>query len=258
MKRAIVAYFSPTHTTQKVVHTIASSLHVEEVIDVDMTVEAVKRIEINQDDIIIVGGPVYSSRIPRVASERLKNIKGNGQPVICIAVYGNNKYGDALIELANMMESNGLIPVAAAGFIGEHSFANDKWNIANGRPNADDLEIAREFGRRIQEKLHSGWNIKKGVKGLELPGEIPCEPAQGLPPMESKPTQECKGCNVCISVCPVGGIDKNYKCDSEKCIKCFACIKSCPSHARVLTNPMIEEFSLKLSQMEYKKPELFL
>lgn len=51
---------------------------------------------------------------------------------------------------------------------------------------------------------------------------------------------KCKGCHLCVSVCPKGAItiskelnDKGYKpiqVDQEKCIQCGSCYKMCPDY----------------------------
>ena len=47
--------------------------------------------------------------------------------------------------------------------------------------------------------------------------------------------QKCKGCGVCIKVCPTGAITgekkKPHSIDPELCIKCGACATACKLHA---------------------------
>src|SRR6056297_452614 len=154
MKRVVMAYFSPTHTTQKVVRAIAEGTGIGDLVEIDLTCVDCGGFEAAEGDVVVMAGPVYSSRIPSAASERLSRIKGKGQPAVCVAVYGNNKFGDALIELADIAEKSGFVPVAGAGFIGEHSYANDKWPIAMDRPNGDDLELARKFGKMVVDRIN--------------------------------------------------------------------------------------------------------
>ena len=258
MKRLVLAYFSPTHTTQKLVRAIAEGMEIEEIVEKDMTIGSGDTFEAAEGDVLVVGGPVYQGRIPAVAVERLSKIKGKGQPVVCLAVYGNNRFGDAIIELAGMVEESGLVPVAGAGFVGEHSYSTDKWHIANGRPNEEDLALARKFGKQVIDKLKCSDDWKLGLKNLNLPGEMPTEPAPGMPYMQTVINDKCTGCKICVDACPVGAIDEELICDGDKCIKCCACIKACPENAREFNSPVIEKFSEKLSKVEDKIPEVFL
>jgi hypothetical protein len=65
--------------------------------------------------------PVYGGRVPEVALERLRALKGNGGPAIAVVVYGNRAYEDALLELHTELTANGYKVIAAAAFIAEHS-----------------------------------------------------------------------------------------------------------------------------------------
>ena len=54
-------------------------------------------------------------------------------------------------------------------------------------------------------------------------------------------TKRCKGCYLCVSVCPVKALspsgelgDQGYetvKVDEEKCITCGSCYRMCPDYA---------------------------
>lgn len=257
MKRIILAYFSPTHTTEKVVKAIAQGMGIEEIVDYNMTLSQDKPIKIEEGDILILGGPVYVGRIPTMARKRMQQITGDGQAAICVAVYGNNKVGDALAELADLATKAKLIPVAGTSFIGEHSYANEQYHIANGRPDQHDLSLAKAFGRQVVDLIRHQLDKSSPLKAANFPGEIPSEAAPALPPLESIATRDCNHCNRCIAVCPVGAIDSLLKCDSAKCIHCYACVKACESDAREIISARIEEFSLFLSQLEDKVPEFY-
>ena len=51
-------------------------------------------------------------------------------------------------------------------------------------------------------------------------------------------TKRCKGCYLCVSVCPVKALspsgelgDETVKVDEEKCITCGSCYRMCPDYA---------------------------
>lgn len=54
------------------------------------------------------------------------------------------------------MRERGFNPVAAGAFVSEHSYSTGETPIAAGRPDADDMKAAEEFGRQVGEKLASG------------------------------------------------------------------------------------------------------
>ena len=90
---------------------------------------------------------------------------------VIVAVYGNRAYEDALIEMKDVVTELGFKPVAAGAFVGEHSFANEEFKIANGRPDADDLDQAAAFGKNIAEKL-AGVSSSE-LDAIEVPGDRP-------------------------------------------------------------------------------------
>ncbi|NIT57570.1 MAG: ferredoxin, partial [Aliifodinibius sp.] len=75
-------------------------------------------------------------------SEWLDAIKADKTPVVCVVVYGNRGYEDALLELKNTMTKSGGIPVACAAYIGEHSYSSSETPIARARPDTKDLDHA--------------------------------------------------------------------------------------------------------------------
>lgn len=109
----INACFSPTGTTSKVSCAIAkgSGCPVREV-DLSTTVSPAA---VGHDEILMASVPVFGGRVPAVALERLSALKGNGQPAVAVAVYGNRAYDDALLELRGALEANGFQVVAAFG-----------------------------------------------------------------------------------------------------------------------------------------------
>ncbi len=133
-------YFSPTRTTRKVVEGIAKGVQINPAERIDLTPPTARRQKIVQihDGFVIIGSPVYGGRLPTDAVSRLLRLRGNGAPAAIVVVYGNRAYEDALLELRDIALDVGFKPIAAAAFIGEHSYSTDAAPVAAGRPDTED------------------------------------------------------------------------------------------------------------------------
>ena len=257
-------FFSPTGTTEKAVTGVAggTGLPIEKIDLTSLkTRQAFKR-SFTKSDLVVVGLPVYGGRLPYKLENFFSGLNGKDTPAVTLVMYGNREYEDALIELKMRLEERGFKVIAAAAFIGEHTFSR---KIATGRPNAGDLEIARDFGKKVIA------NIEKAISGtLTVKGNYPFV-AKGFDPSQPGPltsfaniitTEDCTQCGLCVSECPWGAIDaEKYTTDSTKCMRCFRCIKYCPSSARkVIDNKFYEflpQFEMRLNTVR-KEPEPFL
>lgn len=259
--KAHTLYFSPTHTGATVAKAIQKGLVKTELGDViDLTYSAVKK-TFGKDDVVIVAMPIYSGRIPLVATKRFKAIQGNGAKVIAVAIYGNANVGDALLELTQICTQQGFVVIAAATFIGEHSFTMAKFPIAVGRPDAADLKKAELFASLIQEKLDApGPFLLPTVPGTEPYAKEAMNPP-GVAATGTDLTT-CIRCGLCKTACPTHAItltDEGPQTDDAACIWCGACVKVCNSHARIFTLPKITEIAERLytTFQERKEPEWF-
>ncbi len=257
-------YFSPTQTTKKVIEGIASGIQAQTVDHVDLTAPERNSSDFKstKEDLVVIGAPVYGGRIPLDAVSRLKQLKGNNSPAILVVVYGNRAFEDALLELKNLAVEIGFQPIAAGAFIGEHSFANDSLPIANGRPDQDDLNKARELGEKVVDKLKVIQETENLSK-IEVPGDFPYKSRNdrsGIAPITKD--DSCTTCGTCADVCPTGAVsvDDVVSTDVETCILCCACVKNCPSESRVMENEMIQQMAewLNTNCSEQKMPELWL
>lgn len=256
-------YFSPTGTTKKVVNRIAKNLkfQTEELYDITKEQGREAFIQASENDLLIVGVPVYMARVPALINTCLKNIVAQNTPVICVVVYGNRTYGNALLELNDILKDRGCIPIAGAAFIGEHSFSSTEIPLALNRPNANDLELAYSFGKEIQAKLLS-ISASKGISKLQMPGNFPYGGVTELWSVDFiSISGQCIKKGICADVCPAGAINPadTSQIDTEKCISCCACIKSCPENARSIKESKVKEASIRLCNLysEPKEPDLF-
>lgn len=136
----------------------------------DLTHAAPRPETLSADTVAVFAAPVYGGRIPRTALERMEGIRGEGTPAVVIAVYGNRAFEKAAAELADFVRARGFVPVAAAAFVGEHSYSTERTPIAAGRPDGQDLAAAEAFGRAVRRKLAGQGPLPVDAARLKAPG----------------------------------------------------------------------------------------
>jgi len=267
-----LVYFSPTGTTKKVVQGIARGIHPGTVEELDITRPGarIEPLRTSEKELLIIGVPVYMGRVPALVSEWLHAMKAQNTPAVCVVVYGNRAYDDALLELTDILTERGCRPIAGAAFIGKHSFSTAETTTAEGRPDADDLKNAELFGQKIGETLRSVSSATQ-ISKPKIPGchpyrQQPCHPYRRDTMFWNVDfiavSDACIQCGICAEGCPVGAIDteNSRAIDTENCITCCACIRHCPRHARTIKPGIVRDASLRLYTMynERKEPEYFL
>lgn len=261
---ANLIYFSPTGTTRKVMEAITQGTKIATVEHVDLTPPnaRMQKIAKMHDELAIIGSPVYGGRLPADAISGLQRLRGNDTPAAIVVVYGNRAYEDALLELRNLVMEAGFKPIAAAAFIGEHSYSSNTMPIAVGRPDEKDLGKAKEFGNIINEKLRNILTLDE-MSPIRVPGNFPYKEIKmlsGISPI----TQEtlCERCETCASVCPTAAITVRDTVMTEPnlCIRCCACVKTCHTGARIMEDPRIIQAAKQLSINCHKRkePETYL
>ena len=272
----IALYFSPTRTTKRVVCAIAAETARElgvtySEIDITTPAQREKAISFTENDLVIFGAPVYIGRMPNLISPFFKTINGNGALGIPVAVYGNRAYDDGLIELRDIMAEDRFRLIAAAAFVGEHTFS---YILGGGRPDTKDLEIAKKFAAKIAEKVLSIDNLPEEPGTIEVPGTpFPYSGFYKATDTDKKSVDirkvlpktdvtKCTQCGECARICSMGAISTS-DCQeiTGKCIKCGACIKRCPQGAKYFDD---QQYLSHLKLLEDKfsgkrcEPELFI
>lgn len=248
IKKIHAVYFSPTGTTETVITHIVKSITAllpEVATGVkDFTLPSGRKEipDIRKSELAIVGLPVYAGRLPNLLLNYLTAWHSDGAWVVPVVVYGNRSYGDALLELHDILNHRGFHPIAAAAFVGQHSFTA---RLATGRPDREDLAKAEQFAAEIVRRILQA----RAFAGVEIPGQGAPDYGGYYKPkgrdgevvnfLKAKPvtTDACIDCKRCIKVCPMGAIEPDRPSEvSGICIKCNACVKQCPVHAKRLTD----------------------
>jgi ferredoxin len=261
--------FSPTGTTRKVLHWVLKGLSPQTWSEVDLThLPVALNRDLNDNDnegLALIGVPVYAGRVPTLARDRmLSGVNGMGRKAVLVVVYGNRAYDDALRELRDLSLERGFVPVAAAAFVGEHSFSTSAYPIAAGRPDQSDLDRAVAFGENVLKKLQEIEGLALDGTSLQVPGNYPYrEGVQAAPISPETDSEKCVLCGACMQACPVDAIslnDESLVTNKTLCLRCCACTRICPTGARVMLHERILELGRVLHEKHAlrREPEFFL
>lgn len=272
IENVVALYFSPTHTTRKIVEAIAAAaagkldLGKHSKVDITTPLQRQQTPSFGKGDLVVFGVPVYIGRVPNLMRDFIASIKGNGAIGVPVAVYGNRAYDDALIELRDIMQGNGFRCIAAGAFIGEHSFS---YTLGGGRPDSADIMAAGSFGEGIAEKIQRGEELAQevNVPGNPYPYKFYNAKSSSNSSIDIRKVrpetdpEKCTSCGLCAMLCPMGAIDPtNCALVPGICIKCGACIKMCRPKAKYFSDPTYLEHKEILEKnftQPRKEPEIF-
>lgn len=245
LEKIWAVYFSGTGTTRRTVERIAGGIASRlnlpaESVDFSRPAVRQETLGFGEKDLVVFGTPVYAGRVPNVLLPFLRErVVGGGALAVPVVLFGNRNYDDALIELRNILAADGMHPIAAGAFVGEHSFSRV---LGADRPNAEDEALMDEFAARVAA-LAAGLDAAP-VKSVAVRGQKPLRPyytprdraGNPINILKVKPKTDlsrCGGCGLCADLCPMGSIDPaDVSAVRGICIKCCACVKGCPTDAK--------------------------
>lgn len=219
-------YFSPSGTTEKIVNEVAKNFNMNRENYDLLSFDSEKNFN---NELVIFGIPVFDGRIPKLACERLSKMKGNNTKAIVILNYGNMDYGDALLELTELLKENNFQIVGVATTVSQNSLFNQ---IGHNRPDERDLEKINEFSQKIVEKLKNNKENEIFVSGYK-PYSSYKTPKFSV----SCDKNFCVECLDCVYTCPEEAIMENTPTmtNLDDCTRCSTCINVCSEGARSFT-----------------------
>lgn len=273
--------FSPTGTSKKIATAVARGIASRAEEDpaeaaalktIDLTHAAAQSATLPADTVAVIAAPVYGGHVAPTAVKRLETLRGAGTPAVIIAVYGNRAFEKAAAELAELASRQGFVPVAAAAFVGEHSYSTDTAPIAAGRPDAQDLAQAAAFGAAVRQKLAAETPAPidaAKLKDLRTPllpmlrfirFVVGYRRRQKKNPVVYLPAGDagrCTHCGRCAAICPTQAIARGDEVhtDPARCIRCCACVKGCPVGARTFETPFATALARSFTR---RKPPVML
>ncbi|WP_029904791.1 4Fe-4S binding protein [Prevotella sp. 10(H)] len=254
MEKVHLVYYSPAFSTRKILRIIGKGI-ASPAKEYDITQGVGEPLLFGKEDLVILGVPVYSGRVPAPFVDIFQKIKGENTPAVLVCVYGNRDYDDALLELADLSKENGFIPFAGAAFIARHSIFP---KIAENRPDDQDKLQLMEFGEKCYSEFLN-LNIDED-KELKVRGNHPYREPSNIP-FVPKADSTCDNCGTCVKLCPTHAIPEGNpkKTNKDICIACARCIAACPKQSRrfkgLVYNMVRKKF--ESSYAERKEPDIF-
>ena len=256
LKRVIQGYFSPTGTVKKSVAVLSEGFGIDEKDDCDLSPVDFKDRHFSEEELLVLGIPVFGGRVPALAAERIKQLSGSQTPAVAVAAYGNRAFEDALVELQDLLEERGFVVIAGVAAVTEHSIVR---TVATGQPDEAHCGQLRGFGEKI---IHQLEGMEKPVSLKAMPGNRPYKPYKVVPVVPEVVTEDCSRCGICAESCPAGAISEGMPdtTDASKCIGCMRCIALCPEQVRRIPEASATVLEEKLSPCRkvIKESECFI
>ena len=238
-----IFYFSATGITEIISKQIANTLKREDhavfLQNIITPKSREKKVDFLEFDGIFFGFPIFGGRIPIVAEQWLTKLEGKHQKCAMFFTYGGRALEWAHQSTYYLLTQAHFSVVLSAEFIGKHSFnVAMGWNLAEGRPNALDLEVAKEFALTSISRFQVDSNFEIDLSQFSFhPQKTKETKGKWAKVYPFKSQKECRMCYLCENECPVDAFDaKLGKANRKCCIACMHCVSICPDHVITVGN----------------------
>ncbi|MCM1290865.1 MAG: 4Fe-4S binding protein [Prevotella sp.] len=241
MGRLRLIYFSATGATKALAEDFVGLLGSDYThLDITHPIPSLLNV-MSENDTAVIAVPVYAGRVPKIAAQRLKSFDGKHCKCICLCVFGNRAYDDALLELCDIAAERNFNVISAGAFVARHSIFP---NVAANRPDFPDRKLLQRFALLSKQRINgeSKFDISN------VPGNRPYKKTDKIPFYPQLDKNRCTACATCVEECPVGAISNdNLTADKDKCISCARCISICRHRARRFSGITYKSVSLIFS-----------
>ena len=194
-----------------------------------------------KDDAIGIIYPVYGLTAPEIVKRYIKDCHLKAEYIFVIGTYGNED-GATLHVMKKLLESNGnqadyyetllMVDNYLPGF----EMRDQVSRLEEKGTERELTRIVEEVNRRVKKYNDRGlgWKFASSALNAAQPGVV-----KSCAKKWFSVNDDCIGCGVCSSVCPVANItqtDKSKPLFGENCESCFACVHNCPKKAIHLKN----------------------
>jgi ferredoxin len=253
--KILLCYFSATGNTAKVAGVVGDEfrqLGVEvEAKDITPQPERQKKIDLEPYQAFVIGAPIFSWRAPRVVREWLRTLDGRGKKCSMFFTYGGFQVPPTHASTKQILEEQGFVVVSSAEFLGAHTFNLGGWKAVEGRPDASDFDVAKEYAQATHKRLageDSGTlgEMEKTLHTEEQLDSIETFRFNILTQLPTRQGESCSLCMICEESCPTGAMNaETGEAEPGKCIGCLACFAKCPEDALKI-NDMSDNWAFKL------------
>jgi len=253
--KVLIAYFSATGNTGRIAKVIGerfTELGVD-VTTADITSSASRqeKIDLAPYQAVVFGAPIHVCRAPRVVREWLSTLDGQHKKCSMFFTYGGFGVHPTHYSTKQILEARNFRVVSSAEFLGAHTYNLGGWKGMEGRPDASDFAVARDYAD-LTYKRFAGED--DGVLGEMEKTEYTEEQLDGaeahrfkiLTQLPTRGGEECSMCLICEESCPAAAMDAEAgEADRGKCIACLACVANCPDSALKI-NDMRKSWTVRL------------
>lgn len=213
--------------------------------------------EIEEHDVILIGGPVYAGHVEKNILRLIEMLPETGGRYGYLAVpfvtYGGVHSSIALEEMGRYLKRKKRKSILGVKIAAEHTLTKTLSNVINeSKPGQFEEGLIADAVERIIQI--AGWeygeikDVSKSFMYSKLPERIlfntfSQEFFHKKFKVVSVDTRKCIKCKKCISACPVNmfnysdGSVKMVR-DKKECILCAECYHKCPANA--INHPYIE------------------